>query len=201
MFSAASTAVTADLDTDDLLLETARVTRSDRGLRASGYLVRNSDDAERAYGSWYELLCDPRGELRRLTIRSDSVFGERSLSLTRAPEGPWVLDRADGTVSDAALADASDVVLAGSLLTLSLPAHRLGLHASEVDASTEVEVAVIDIPEFSLSSERVTYRTLSTSVTDLGSIAEIAATGGNGDSVLSIDADGLLPRAAINLAR
>jgi hypothetical protein len=195
MFTSTSAAVPADLDSDDLLVETARLTRSDRGLRASGYLLRSSDDPERAYGSWYELLSDPAGELRRLTVRCDSVFGERSVSLTRAPEGPWV---ADGSRSHPALAGSTDVVLAGSLLTLSLPAQRLALHRAAEGTSTVADVAVIDLPELTISSEKVTYRTLST---DPNGTAEIAVTSGNGESLVVIDANGLVPRAPIASAR
>lgn len=198
MFTSAFPALAADLDSDDQLVETARVTRSDRGLRVSGYLVRSSDDAERALGSWYELLSDPAGELRRLTIRCDSAYGERSLSLTRAPQGPWVADRADGSRpdpaarSDPALVGNTDVVLAGSLLTLSLPAWRLHLDAAVEGGSTTVEVAVIDLPELTISSKSVTYRTVAT---DPDGTAEILVTSGNGESIVVVDANGLVPRA------
>ncbi len=165
-------------------METARLVRSERGLRANGYLVSGGDDAA---GCWYSLMCDPAGRLRRLTVRADSAIGERSLSLTRAPGGPWVLERADGEQTEPALAAVDDVVLGGSVLSHALPIHRHAIHTSGEGSSQTIEVAVISIPELSVSLEQITYTTaaraedgsteISVTCNDVGTIVPIDATG------------------------
>ncbi|WP_154674103.1 putative glycolipid-binding domain-containing protein [Nakamurella lactea] len=198
MFTSTSSAAAPDALADDLVLETARVVRSDRGLRVNGYLVRSAEDADRAFGCWYSLLTDPAGNLRRLTVRADAAIGERSLSMTKAPGTPWVLDRADGRQQQPDLGDDTDVVLAGSLLALSLPAQRLALHHSEVGASTSVEVAVVDVPDLTLSTERVAYRTVSKSA---DGTVEVAVTSGNGESLLTIDRNGVIGQTPVPATR
>lgn len=173
-------------------METTRLVRSERGLRANGYLVTVGDNAA---GSWYSLMCDPAGQLRRLTVRTDSAIGERSLSLTRAPDGPWVLDRADGEQSEPALAGVDDVVLGGSVLSHALPIHRHAIQTGDEGSSLTVEVAVISIPDLSVSLERIAYTTVAKGPD--GS-AEISVTCNDVGTIVPVDADGNLA-GAVNL--
>lgn len=203
MFTSASAAAAPDAPSDDLVLETARVVRSDRGLRINGYLVRSGEDVDRAFGCWYSLLSDPAGRLRRLTVRADSAIGERSFTLTNAPGSTWVLDRGDGQQTQPDFAPDTDVVLAGSLLTFALPARRLQLERSATgsdgsDESTTIEVAVIDIPELTFSTELVTYRAVGA---DPDGRQQVAVISGNGQSKVAIDDNGFVVPAVERASR
>lgn len=171
-------------------METARLVRSERGLRVNGYLVTVGVNAA---GSWYSMMCDPAGQLRRLTVRADSVIGERSLSLTRAPGGPWVLDRADGKQIEPALAAVDDVVLGGSVLSHTLPIRRQAMHTGDEGSSQTIEVAVISIPDLTVSLEHITY---TTSVKGQDGSAEISVTCNDVSTIVPVDAAGNIAIAA-----
>ncbi len=176
----------------DARMEAARLVRSERGLRANGYLVTVGDSAS---GSWYSLMCDPAGQLRRLTVRADSAIGERSLSLARAPGGPWVLDRADGEQAEPALAAVDDVVLGGSVLSHALPIHRHAIHTGDEGSSQTIEVAVVSIPDLSVSLEHITY---TTAAKGQDGSAEISVTCNDVGTIVPVDANGIIA-GAVNL--
>lgn len=158
--------------------ETARLVFSDRGLRASGYLLSDR------FGSWYSLMADAASTLRRLTVRADSELGERSLTLTSAPGSPWVVERADGSPTDPTLTDDADVVLAGSAAMLALPLARLltdDPSALPDDGSQlQLTVAEVAVPELALRPGTVAYRRLpaaeaGTSAGDAGELVDVVA--------------------------
>ena len=89
---------------DGRLLEIVRVASFERGLRATGTIVRAG-----RYGASYNLIVGAAGEVRRLVVRTESADGPRSLSLTRNPDGNWVSESNAGSSPMPALAKAEDV--------------------------------------------------------------------------------------------
>lgn len=172
---------------DGLQMETVQVSLSGRAMRATGYLVCAR---ERAYGASYSVVVDNEGRSRRITVRCDDASGERSLSLTRSPDGPWIAETVAGSVPHPELADATDVYLDGSPFTASLPVRRLGLQ-EETGRSGSVTVASISLPELELSP--IQHSGTTTAVDADG--AWITYVGSYGERAVRVDSDGLFVSA------
>lgn len=172
---------------DGLQVETVRVAVTGLGLRATGYLCAARTPA---YGASYSITVDAQGRSRRITVRCDDADGERSLSLTRSPDGPWISETVAGTVQHPDLVDALDVYLDGSPFTASLPVRRTGLQA-EVGRHSETTVAQITLPDLTISP--VVHRGSTIEVTDAG--ARIDYLGSYGAHVVEVDPDGIFIRA------
>jgi hypothetical protein len=167
---------------DGRRLETVRVVMTERGLRASGYLVRVG---KQSYGASYSVLCDAAGRTRRVTLHSDSAVTERGLSLTRTPGGPWL----DGAGKSPTLPDldlAFDVDLTASVFSNSLAIRRLGLHQRYGQES--VVLAEVDFPDLTVEPVVHHYRTLD--VTDHG--ARLQHHGPSGRHDLTVDSEGFV---------
>ncbi len=132
-------------------LETVRAVVTERGLRANGYLINADQDP---YGGSFAVLADARGRTRRLSAQSDSIEGERHLSLTRTPGGPWVVESTSGSNPLYALNEAVDIDLDGSTFSHSLPLRRLaGLgHDDELGREHTVVVACVSFPTLAVRS-------------------------------------------------
>jgi len=167
---------------DGRRLETVRIVVTDRGLRASGYLVVVG---RHSFGASYSVLCDAEGRTRRLTVQSDSAITERGLSLTRTPGGPW-LDGAGKSPPIPELDLALDIDLTASAFTNSLAIRRLGLHQRL--AAESVMVTEVGVPDLGVGPVEHHYRT--TSVTDDG--AKIHHRGPAGDHDVTVDRDGFV---------
>lgn len=167
---------------DGRRLETVRIVVTDRGLRASGYLVVAG---KRSYGASYSVLCDAEGRTRRLTVQSDSAVTERGLSLTRTPGGPW-LDGAGKSPPIPELDLAVDVDLTASAFTNSLAIRRLGLH-TRVGAETLV-VTEVGVPDLAVGPIEHHYRTIT--VGEGG--ARIHHRGPAGEHDITVDRDGFV---------
>ncbi len=126
-------------------LETVRTVITERGLRANGYII---DAGDQPFGGSYSLLVDAKGRTRRLSAQSDSLEGERHLSLTRTPGGPWVVESTSGSNPLYALDDAADIDLDASTFSHSLPLRRLAVlgHDAEIGTEFTVTVACISFP-------------------------------------------------------
>jgi hypothetical protein len=163
-------------------LETVRVVMTERGMRASGYLVRVG---KLSFGASYSVLCDAAGRTRRLTVHSDSATTERGLSLTRTPGGPWL----DGAGKSPPMPDldlAFDVDLTSSVFSNSLAIRRLGLHRRE--GLESVVVAEVDFPDLNVAPVVHHYRTVE--VTDHG--ARLRHQGPSGHHDLLVDQEGFV---------
>lgn len=168
-------------------VECVRVALAGTAMRATGYIVSTR---EPAYGASYSVVVDNVGRTRRITVRCDELGGERSLSLTRSPGGPWIAESVSGSVIDPALSDAVDVYVADSAFFASLPIRRLGLHR-DAGAEAEVTVASISLPDLSVTP--IVHGGRTEAVTDDGSL--IAYRGSFGERHLLVDADGLFVRS------
>lgn len=168
---------------DGRKVESVRVAFAGLALRATGYIVSTQDPA---YGASYSIVVDAEGRTRRITVRSDDVSGERSLSLTRSPGGPWVAESVAGSAPLPALSDAIDVYVAGSAFSASLPIRRLGLHRS-VGAEAHVTVASISLPELEVTA--AVHGGHNESMTDDGAMIEYL--GSHGERAVLVDQDGL----------
>jgi hypothetical protein len=167
---------------DGRRLETVRVVMTERGLRASGYLVRVGRPS---FGASYSILCDAAGRSRRVTLHSDSASTERGLSLTRTPGGPWL----DGAGKSPPMPDldlALDVDLTASVFSNSLAIRRLGLHRR--DGQESVVVAEVDFPDLTVAPVVHHYRTLE--VTEHG--ARLRHQGPAGHHDLVVDREGFV---------
>ena len=167
---------------DGRRLETVRIVITERGMRASGYLVVVG---RHSFGASYSVLCDAAGRTRRLTIHSDSSFTERGLSLTRTPGGPW-LDGAGNSPPLPELDLAFDIDLTASAFTNSLAIRRLGLHRRFGDES--FVVAEVGVPDLAVGPIVHRYRT--TAVTDDG--ARITHDGPAGHHEITVDTEGFV---------
>ena len=144
---------------DGRRLEAVRIVITERGLRASGYLVVVG---RHSYGATFTVLCDAAGRTRRLNVQSDSALTERGLSLTRTPGGPW-LDGAGkapprGQQPGPDFNNALDIDLTASAFSNSLAIRRLGLHRRY--GEEEVLVAQIAIPDLHVTPLVHSYRTV-----------------------------------------
>jgi len=159
---------------------------TERGLRASGYLVVVG---RHSYGATFTVLCDSAGRTRRLNVQSDSALTERGLSLTRTPGGPW-LDGAGkappGGPTGLDLNNAIDIDLTASAFSNSLAIRRLGLHRRY--GAEEVLVAQIAIPDLHVTPCMHIYRTVS--LTSTG--AHITHSGPAGNHDISVDRHGFV---------
>ncbi len=168
---------------DGRQVETVRVAMSGQALRATGYIVSTG---ERPYGASYSVMVDAQGRSRRMTVRSDDADGERSLSLSRSPGGPWVTETATGSHPRPELDPAVGIYLVGSAFAASLPIRRLGLH-TEAGLEEDLLVASISLPALEVTPVRHHLR--NESVGEDGS--RIAYSGPFGDRELLVDRDGL----------
>jgi hypothetical protein len=172
---------------DGRRLEAVRIVMTERGLRASGYLVVVG---RHSYGATFTVLCDAAGRTRRVNVQSDSALTERGLSLTRTPGGPW-LDGAGKAPprahpSGPDLNSALDIDLTASAFSNSLAIRRLGLHRRY--GAEEVLVAEIAIPDLHVTPLVHTYRTVSVSSDG----ARINHIGPAGNHDITVDRHGLV---------
>jgi hypothetical protein len=177
---------------DGRRLETVRVVITERGLRASGYLVVVG---RASLGASYSLLCDSTGRTRRLTVRSDSLTSERGLSLTRTPGGPW-LDGAGKSPPMPDLDVAFDIDLNASAFTNSLAIRRLGLHQRYGEES--ITVAEIAVPDLAVEPVQHRYKTIEVSADG----ARIDHHGPSGHHEITVDRKGFVvnvPRLSYRL--
>lgn len=168
---------------DGAHVETVRVAYSGLTLRATGYMVSTRDPA---YGASYSIVVDAKGRTKRITVRCDAIAGERSLTLTRHVDGPWIAETVAGSAPQPALGQASDVYIADSALAASLPVRRLGLHL-EVGAEAEFTVASISLPDLTVTP--VVHRGHTEAIDD--GRARIAYSGSYGQRRVTVDPDGL----------
>ncbi|MGS0683642.1 putative glycolipid-binding domain-containing protein [Nakamurella sp. GG22] len=177
---------------DGRRLETVRVVLTERGLRASGYLVVVG---RHSLGASYSVLCDAAGRTRRMTAHSDSVLAERGLALTRTPGGPW-LDSAGHAATTPGIDACHDTDLTASLLTTSLAIRRLGLHL-RIGEET-LCVAEISVPALKVTPVKYTFRTLA--LTEEG--ATLRHAGPAGEHTMTVDRHGFvvdIPRLSYRL--
>jgi hypothetical protein len=178
---------------DGRQVETVRVSLSGLALRATGYIV---SAGQHPYGASYSVVVDNEGRSRRMTVRSDDADGERSLSLTRSPGGPWVAETATGSVPQPDLDEAVDIYLVGSAFAASLPVRRLGL-ATQQGVAQDVTVASISLPGLVVTP--VVHHGRNEAVDADG--ARIAYSGPFGDRVIVVDGDGLFASSEGLMAR
>lgn len=168
---------------DGRQLETVRVDTSGSSLRATGYVISTGHSS---YGTTYSLVVDDEGRSRRMSVRCDDASGQRSVSLTRSPGGPWIFETITGSETHGELDDATDVYLVGSAFAVSLPIRRLHLHET-VGAQAEVTVASIHLPD--LTVQPVVHSGVCEQI-DADGQALINYSGPYGDRQLLIDSDG-----------
>ncbi len=168
---------------DGRLLEIVRVASFERGLRATGTIVRAG-----RYGASYNLIVGADGVVRRLVVRTESAEGPRSLSLTRNPDGNWVSESNSGSSPMPSLAKAEDVYLRGSVFAACLPIMRTGLY-KEV---TSVSGITADVHLPSLTVEPAEHHGTTTELSDQG--ARIHYSGAFSDRELLVDDEGYLIR-------
>lgn len=155
---------------------------TERGMRASGYLVRVG---KLSFGASYSVLCDAAGRSRRVTLHSDSASNERGLSLTRTPGGPWL----DGAGKSPPMPDldlALDVDFIACVFSNSLAIRRLGLHQRLGQES--VVVAEVNFPDLTVEPVVHHYRTVE--LTDHG--ARLRHQGPNGHHEITVDDEGFV---------
>jgi hypothetical protein len=167
---------------DGRRLETVRIVVTERGLRASGYLVVVG---RHSFGASYSVLCDAAGRTRRLTVHSDSAITERGLSLTRTPGGPW-LDGAGKSPPIPELDLAHDIDLTASAFTNSLAIRRLGLHQRYGEES--VMVTEVGVPDLGVGPIEHHYRTVSLTADG----ARLHHRGPAGDHDITVDRNGFV---------
>lgn len=167
---------------DGRRLETVRIVITERGLRASGYIVVVG---KQSFGSSYSVLCDAEGRSRRLTVRSDSVDIERDLVLTRTPGGPW-LDGAGKSPPMPDLDIALDVDMTSSAFSNSLAIRRLGLHRRLGQES--VLVTEVHVPDLTVRPAVHHYRTLAMTADG----ARIDHQGPAGHHEITVDSQGFV---------
>jgi len=140
-------------------LESVRAVITERGLRANGYLI---DAGHAPFGASYSLLVDARGRTRRLAAQSDSIDGERHLSLTRTPGGPWLVESTAGSTPLYALDGAHDIDVESSAFSNALALRRLAM----VDALSDgprlgeeiaVTVACVSMPTLAVRAVQHFY--------------------------------------------
>lgn len=168
---------------DGRKVESVRVATSGLALRATGYIVSTD---EPAFGASYSIVVDGEGRTRRIAVRCDDATGERSLSLTRSPGGPWIADSVSGSEPMPQLGDATDVFLIDSAFSASLPVRRLRLYSSP-DAEAEVTVAAISLPDLAVRASVHRGHTLEVNADG----AVIDYSGPFGERTVQVDADGL----------
>ena len=178
---------------DGRQVETVRVALAGLAVRATGYIV---SAGEHPYGASYSVVVDAEGRSRRMTVRSDDADGERSLSLTRSPGGPWIAESATGAAPQPELDEAVDIYLVGSAFAASLPIRRLALN-TEAGGSAEVTVASISLPGLVVSPVLHHGRNESVSAEE----ARIAYSGPFGDRQLVVDPDGIFVSSEGLMAR
>ncbi len=167
---------------DGRRLEIVRVVLTERGLRASGYLVVVG---RHSLGASYSVLCDAAGRTRRLTAHSDSALTDRGVSLTHTPGGPW-LDGAGQSAPIPGLDSCLDIDLTASAFTQSLVIRRLGLHHRMGEET--VQLAQINLPDLKITP--VQHRFCTVSATPAG--ATLAHLGPDGERQVTVDRHGFV---------
>lgn len=173
-------------------LEGARISLS-HGFRAQGRLVRPDFTAS------YRLVVDEDGLLKRLSLTTDTVERERTLTMNRTADGYWLLDTGGGAGNRTELGGALDVDVAHSPLFNSLPIRRLGLHREAGEHT--LPMAFVSLPDLEVQAVEQTYRTVS--VADDADAGVIAFSSDDFAADLVVDADGLVisyPGVASRLA-
>lgn len=178
---------------DGAKIETVRVAYSGLALRATGYIVSTR---EPMYGASYSVAVDAMGRTKRITLRTDDVAGERSLTLTRPEGGPWIAETATGSVPQPLLAAAQDVYVADSAFFVSLPVRRLGLHTT-VGAEAEVTVASISLPDLTVTPH--VHHGLTDAIGEDG--VHLTYTGSYREGHVTVDSEGLFVSIAGRTAR
>jgi hypothetical protein len=140
-------------------LEAVRVVRTDRGLRANGYMIQSGSST---FGSSYSVLADATGRTRRLTVQTDTLEGERHLALTRTPGGPWVVESTAGSHPLFALDGAEDLDIESSAFTKGLTLRRLAGsnfsgHSRQLHHTHRVKVGCISIPALEVRAIEAEY--------------------------------------------
>jgi hypothetical protein len=171
------------LSSDGHLTETVRVLLSQRELRATGYLVSTG---ELTYGASYSVAAEIDGTSNRISIRCDNAEGERALTLTRSPGGPWLAGGPGGDSPMPQLDAATDIYLGGSAFAVSLAVRRIVLAGQASEAT--VTVASISLPSLAVKAVEHHGRVLSADADG----AKIAYSGPFGDRLITVDRDGLL---------
>jgi hypothetical protein len=123
-----------------------------------------------------------------MTVRTESVDGPRTLSLTRNPDGNWVSENATGSSPMPTLTEAHDIYLRGSIFAACLPIRRTGMY----NAMTEVSGVTADVHLPSLTVEATAHHGRTTELTEQG--ARIHYSGAFGDRELLVDDEGYLIR-------
>lgn len=139
-------------------LESVRLLVADNRLRASGRLIAAATDGTEAYSASYEAATDQAGAFNRLLIRATTAEEERQISVSRTEDGPWLVDRGQGS-ERSAFDGALEVDVAGAVLFNSLPIRRLGLHREP--GTHELPVVYVSLPDLSVRVSRQTYTTVS----------------------------------------
>ena len=166
---------------DGRWLETVRIRPFEGGLRATGHIVRAG-----GYGASYSVIVGADGVVRRASVQTDAVNGERSLALTRNPSGNWVSESSTSSTPRLELAEAKDVYLRGSAFTASLPIRRLGAYR-EIGTVSGV-AADVHLP--SLTIDASVHQGVTTRVDDGGATIEYSGT--FAAQTMTVDADGFV---------
>ena len=167
--------------------EAVRVLLNGPSMRATGYIVSMG---ELAYGASYSVLTDVSPSTTRLSVRCDNAEGERSLTVTRSANGPWLAGGPSGDSPMPQLQDATDIYLGGSAFAGSLALRRLWLQRDSDDAVREATVTVASISLPSLAVKAVQHHGRIESADDGG--GRIAYSGPFGDRMIVVDKDGLI---------
>ena len=125
----------------------------------------------------YRVLADPRGFTTAVFVRELRGFDTRTIELARDAKGGWTLNGK----SSRALRSCSDVDLAFSPATNTLPIRRLGL---AVGASSTIKAAWLRYPELVVAKTEQTYTRLDESTFRYAS--------GTFEGELTVDDDGLV---------
>jgi len=166
---------------DGRWLETVRIRPFEGGLRATGHIVRAG-----RYGASYSVIVGGDGVVRRASVETDAVNGERSLALTRNPTGNWLSESSTSSTPLRELAEAKDVYLRGSAFTASLPIRRLELHHN---LGTVTGVAA-DVQLPALTVQASMHQGVTTRVDGDG--ATIEYSGAFPEQLITVDADGFV---------
>jgi hypothetical protein len=126
--------------------------------------------------------------VNRISIRCDNAEGERSLTLSRSPGGPWLAGGPGGESPLPQLDAATDIYLGGSAFAVSLAVRRLVLRGDATEGQVTVTVASISLPSLTVKAVEHRGRVLSADADG----ARIAYSGPFGDRTITVDRDGLL---------
>lgn len=141
-----------------------------------GGMVRAASVVDSARGRYsYELTAEPDWTFRRLQL--EALAGERTLTID-FDGTDWMVD---GSPRD--LSGATDIDLAISPFTNTLPIRRLGL---EIDDEADVTVAYVSFPDLEVTVEEQRYTRLDEDLYLFESLD------GDFSRELTVDADGIV---------